>query len=382
MRAFVFTDKALAKRAGQFVWLSINTELAGNAAFLKKYPVQAWPSFYVIRPDTEKVAYRWMGGATVPQMEKILDDGRSAVRPARGSFEIALATAETLYGAGKNAEAASAYKSALAQAPRGWSRYGRTTESLLFALESSQDAEGCARTALAAYPKLGDSPSAANVPAAGLGCALDVPADKPGRVELVADLEKATRKALANPRIVMAADDRSGVYQVLMAAREDAKDEAGQQEMTREWSAFLDHEAAAAKTPEQRAAFDPHRLVAYIDLKQPEKAVPMLEASERDMPQDYNPPARLALAYKAMGRFDDALKASDRALSKGYGPRKVGYYRTRADIYQAMGKPAEAVATLETAIAFAQALPLEQRPENMVPSLEKKAEEIRKAGKP
>ena len=78
MRAFVFPDPALAKRAGQFVWLSVNTELAGNTPFLKKYPVQAWPSFYVISPDSETVVYRWMGGATVAQMEKILDDGLKA----------------------------------------------------------------------------------------------------------------------------------------------------------------------------------------------------------------------------------------------------------------------------------------------------------------
>ena len=63
----------------------------------------------------------------------------------------------------------------------------------------------------------------------------------------------------------------------------------------------------------------------------------MLEASERDLPDDYNPPARLAAAYKAMKRYDDALAASDRALAKAYGPRKIGILQTRADIYTAQG---------------------------------------------
>ncbi len=382
MRAFVFTDKSLARRAGQFVWLSINTELASNAPFLKKYPVQAWPSLYVINAETETVAYRWMGGATVPQMEKILDDGRSAVRPARNAFETSLARADRLYGAGKNSEAAAAYREALALAPANWSRYGRTVESLLFALESSHDAEGCARVARDAYPRVSESASAGNIAAGGLGCALEVPADKPGRAELVAFLEKATNAAMANPRLVMTADDRSGLYETLIDAREDAKDEVGQRKITQEWSAFLDAEAARAKTVEQRSSLDPHRLVAYLALKTPEKAVPMLEASERDLPRDYNPPARLALAYKAMGRFDDAIAASDRALAKAYGPRKVGILRTRSEIYQGMGKPDQAAATLETAISYAEALPEEQRTENMVSSLRKKVEEIRKPAKP
>src|SRR5512135_3239566 len=122
MRAFVFTDESLARRAGQFVWLSVNTELAKNADFLKKYPVQAYPSFFVIRPDTETAAYRWMGGATVAQLQKILDDGRRAVRPGRGEFETTLAKADRLYGAGKNAEAATLYRRVLALAPKGWGR--------------------------------------------------------------------------------------------------------------------------------------------------------------------------------------------------------------------------------------------------------------------
>ena len=55
MRAFVFTDRALAKHAGQFVWLSIDTEKAQNAAFVHKYPIRAWPSLYVIDPEKEAV---------------------------------------------------------------------------------------------------------------------------------------------------------------------------------------------------------------------------------------------------------------------------------------------------------------------------------------
>ncbi|MFY9552844.1 MAG: thioredoxin family protein, partial [Thermoanaerobaculia bacterium] len=73
MRAFVFTDQALAKDASRFVWLSIDTEKAQNAPFSSKYPIKAWPSFYVIDPRTETVALRWVGAATVSQLQKIFD---------------------------------------------------------------------------------------------------------------------------------------------------------------------------------------------------------------------------------------------------------------------------------------------------------------------
>src|SRR6476659_7242313 len=97
MRAFVFTDKALARRAGQFVWLSIDTEKQGNAPFLTKYPVEVWPSYYVLDPEAEKIARKWVGGATVRQVEKILDDGRSAVRGGEKGREEVLARADAFY---------------------------------------------------------------------------------------------------------------------------------------------------------------------------------------------------------------------------------------------------------------------------------------------
>src|SRR6478672_782209 len=139
MRAFVFTDKGLARRAGQFVWLSIDTEKQGNASFLTKYPVEVWPSYYVVDPQAEKIALKWVGGATVRQLDKILNDGRAAVRGGEKGLEETLARADAFYAGGKHAEAASAYREALAKAPANWPRYSRAVESLLFALQRVHD---------------------------------------------------------------------------------------------------------------------------------------------------------------------------------------------------------------------------------------------------
>lgn len=159
MRAYVFTDKALASEAGRFVWLEIDTEKAQNAPFKKQFPVVALPTMFIIDPATEKVALRWVGGATVPQLQKILADGRTAVlggkpatkdtggpTPTAGTQTVAavqaLARADALYGEGKDAEAVVFYREALEKAPEGWPQYGRTVESLLFALYRSEDVEG------------------------------------------------------------------------------------------------------------------------------------------------------------------------------------------------------------------------------------------------
>ncbi|MCU1229894.1 MAG: hypothetical protein JWO97_2778 [Acidobacteria bacterium] len=374
MRAYVLTDKALERYAGRFVWLAIDTENAKNAAFLKQFPIPVLPTLLVIDPKKEAVALRYPGGATVPQLKKLLDDGERAVKGKGNAADEALGRADRLASSGKTKEAAVAYDEAIKAAPKSWSRLGRASESLVLALSMAGQPEDCATRAAALYPKVRGTISGVNVAAVGVGCAGELPPENANRKPLLATLETATREAFDDKKIVMSGDDRSGLYQSLIDARDAAGDKEGAQKLTEEWSAFLDAEAAKAKTPEQRAAYDPHRLGAYMALKHPEKAVPMLQQTERDLPDDYNAPARLASAYKAMGKFDDALAANDRALAKAYGPRKIGIYRTRADIYTAKGDAAAAKETINEAIRYAESLPEGQKSDRTIAALKKKLE--------
>jgi tetratricopeptide (TPR) repeat protein len=376
MKAFVFTDKALQRHAGQFVWLSLDVEKAQNAPYKKRYGVEALPMFFVLDPKTEKPALRWVGGATAPQLQKILADGLGAVNGrARGVEEI-LARADRFYADADYAKAAAEYKEALRVAPPSWGRSARATESLLYALLETKDYAGCAKTARDAFARLRRTPSAANVAASGLSCALELPKENASRAELVDVLASASRQIIASSRKDLAADDVSAVYETLASEREAAKDEEGKKKILQERASFLEAAAARAKTPEARAVFDSHRLGTYLELGEPYRAVGMLRASERDLPDDYNPPARLAVAYKAMKKYDDALAASDRALAKAYGPRKLGILQTRADIYKEKGDVASARRTIEQAVELAESLPEGQRSERTIAALKKKLETL------
>ena len=98
----------------------------------------------------------------------------------------------------------------------------------------------------------------------------------------------------------------------------------------------------------------------------------MLQQSEKDFPSDYNPPARLAVAYNAMEKRDDAAAASDRALAKAYGPRRIGILQARADIEAGRGDAGASRRYLEEALRSAEALPEGQRSERTIASLRKK----------
>lgn len=375
MRAFVFTDESLGRRAGQFVWLAIDTEKPGNAALAKRLQIEALPTFFILDSNTGSAALRWVGGASVPQVEKFLADGRRAVGgPSRGVEEI-LARADHAFAVGDNAAAAKLYREAIAASPAGWPRYGRSLESLLFALTATKDNAGCARAAQESWTRLSKTPSAANVAASGLGCALDMEAAAPDRAKLLDILREETLLVVRSGRQDLAADDVSGAYQTLEDDRERAADAAGKTAMLREHAAFLEGRTKAARTPQGRAVFDAHRMIAYIDLGEPERAVPMLELSEKEFPDDYNPPARLAFTFDAMKRYDDAAAASDRALAKAYGPRKIGILQKRADIEEHRGDAAASRRYLEEALATARSLPEGQRSERGIAALEKKLEE-------
>ena len=372
MKAYVLSDKSLARHAGRFVWLEVNTDLTTNAGFQEKYPVEFWPTLYVIDPRQEKALLRFAGSATVAQLEKLFEDGERAYKGGVTGAEALLARGDALYGEGRSAEAAEALTEALAEAPADWSRRGRAVESLLTALYGAKQHEACARKALEELPRTPRSLSWANGALMGLSCALSLPEDHAAAKELRAATEAKVAEALAPPAIEMAADDRSGLYEVRVQAREAQKDAAGVKALSEEWLAYLEGEAARAPHPDARTVFDSHRMLAAMKLGAPERVIPAIEQSEKDLPQDYNPPARLATLYRLQGRLDDALAASDRALARVQGARRLTVLSNRADIHVARKDSASAAKTLEEAIAFAKTLPAAQVSPRAVAGLEKK----------
>lgn len=376
MRAHVFPSPSLAKHAGRFVWLAVDTEREANGAFLDRFPVEVWPTTFVVDPRTERAALKWVGSANAAQIERLLDDGERSVRgaPAEGA-DLALARADRLTGENQPREAAAAYREALDRGGAAWPGRARAVESLVAAHLGARDDAACAAAARELVPALARGPSFANAAAMGLSCALGLPDADRGRDEAIGALESLAQEAVGLDGLL--ADDRSGVYELLVEAREARGDPAGKRPLAAAWMAFLEAEAARAPSAEARAAFDSHLVVAAQKLGDPARAVPALEASERDLPTDYNPPARLALLYRDLGRFDDAHRALDRAFALVYGPRRVRLLETRAGVFEKQGQPDRARAAVAAALATAEALPAPQRSERVVARLRAELERRR-----
>jgi len=374
MRATVLRDPALVKLAGRFVWLEIDTEKEGNAGFLEKFPIEVWPTFLVIDPASEKPVLKWLGSASAADLATLLADGERAVKGGPGeSADALLARADRENGAGRTADAIALWEKALAAGGPAWTRRPRTLESLVSGLQAAGRSQRCADVAIAEAPGMARGQSFANVVAMGLSCANG--AEEPWARDAAAKLEPLAAEALKLPGIL--ADDRAGLYEQLVDARRKAGDEKGANARAEEWWSFLAAERDAGKTPEARTMLDAWIVGAALELHDPARAVPLLQASEKAAPKDYNPPYRLALLYLEMKKLDEALAASGRALPLAYGPRKVRVLAQRGSILEAKGDLAGARKALEEAIAFAGTLPPTQRNPRLVQRLEARLQKMK-----
>jgi tetratricopeptide (TPR) repeat protein len=350
LRAFVLHDPALAVASWRFVWLSIDTEKESNAPFLAKYPMQFWPTLWVIDPAIEKPAMKWPGSLTTPELLVLLDDAADAVKQKStgGEAGMALLRGDQAVAEGKRDDAIKAYREALAAAPAAWPRRARTVDSLVTQLASGDDA-ACLSLAEAELPRMPPGTNATNVAVMGLGCATKLPTAEPPPGAALAD---AVEKLAKDRSVAILADDRSGLFDGLNDwLGEHGKAAAPRRtDNAKAWAAFLEGEAKAAPSKKARIVFDAHRQLAYLALGEHDKAIAMLTESERDFPKDYNPPARLAKSYMEMGRLDEAEAAVKRSLTLAYGPRRLRIHHLEAKILQKKGDRAGAKRALAEAV--------------------------------
>jgi len=357
LKNFVFTDPALEAKRDDFVWASIDTEKESNAAFNAKFPITVLPTLWVIDPEKETPLVKWTGSLTAAELVALLEESKS---PADGARTAAFFRGNQLAAAGDTRGAIAAYRDALSGAPDGWPRRAAVIDALVMRLSDAKEHAACADLAATEGKRLPPGGSRTDTAVIGASCALSLPKTSADRGRLLGALRADLEHLTSDRSLPLLADDRSGAFEALVDVHKDAKDAAAVKRVAADWATFLEGEAARATTKEARATFDPHRLLAYIALDQPVRALAMLDETERDFPSDYNPPARLARAFFEMKRYDDAVAAADRALAKAYGPRKLRIFVTKADVLAAKKDVAGEKRALRDGIDYAGTLTLRE----------------------
>jgi thiol-disulfide isomerase/thioredoxin len=369
MRAFVLTDPSLAPLADDFVWLTIDTEMESNAPFVERFMNRVWPTLWVIDAERETPVLRWEGTATAPELLALLATVREGSGDGAAEPTVMFLRANQAAARGEAAEAEKGYRAALST--KGFADRERAVEALVGLLARKKDPRGCTDLAVAEADSMAPGTSRATLLATGLSCARDAK-----RGAAVRKLAAVAERAAMDPDPRTLADDRSALFEELVETKKHQGDETGARAMAQSWASFLEREAARAPTRQARAVFDPHRLSAYLAAGQPERAISMLAESERDFPEDYNPPARLALVYLTAKRPDEAKAAIERAGALVYGPRSLRVFALAADIAKARADRAGERSALEQALARTSRAVLNENQKKLRVVLEKRLRDL------
>jgi len=363
MRSNVLNDPALVKLAGQFAWLSIDSDQPANQKFVDKFATGGVPLFVVIDPATGRAVLNWYGTATAPQLIKLMGDGKRAMAGGVTGADALLARGDEFNGDKKPEDAAKLYEQALEMGGKNWPQRTRAIESLVMADQFGRRIDACVNTAVREAPGMPRDRSFVNTVYFGLGCAAS------GSPEL-RELEKLAEEGVKIPGIL--GDDTSSLYQQLSGIYRRDKDEADATRVANDWLHYLQEQIAKVPTAEARMGYDLHLVSVAVFLHKPELAVAEVERAERELPGDYNPPRLAATLYRQMRRYDDALAAVDRAIQKGYGAPKAQLYYVKGQILEQKSDAEGAKRAYSEGIAFARTLP-DETGKRIIAQLEKAA---------
>jgi hypothetical protein len=367
LKSFVLTDPALSEHKEAFTWLTVDSEKAENADLVERLGLRVLPTLWVLDPITEKPVWSWNGGLTATELTTALRDVRARAQTTARDKDLAAAQTDAANG---RAEGALAHYRAALDDRAPFPERARAVDAFVSLLEDREAKESkseCVAVARREGPSLPEGTYRVDVAVIGVRCAIDAKDD--AALESLAS-ELGTLTTSAAPTVL--ADDRSSAFEALVDAQKALGDKEGAKSTAARWAAFLEREAGHARTPAERVVFDAHRLGAYIELGDAARALPMLDASERDFPDDYNPSARKCRAFFELARFDEALAACDRALAKAYGPRRLRIHVLRADVYAKRNDRAGERAALEAALVDAKKLSLRPSYDRLRKSIEER----------
>jgi tetratricopeptide (TPR) repeat protein len=381
MKRFVFPDPGLRPVKDAVVWLSIDGENPKNNAFLDRFPLDAWPTFLVIEPRGERVVGRWIGAASVNDFRAFVQEGARAGAGKKPDP----ATAELHKGyearaKGDFAAAAGAYRKALQLTNKDDPARPERLVLLAMALARSSSAEAareCVQLGLREMHHTGDTSIATDFLAAADACAGRLPAGDPQVAELREKSIARLSTLVAKTDAPLSVDDRSDAQASLI----ELLDQSGRHEdavaVAKARLRLLEEAAAAAPDTTMASTFDAHRTDTYLYLKEPAKAEELLASREKQMPDDYNPPARLARVLLEEGKLPEAEAAVDRALAKmTRGQRRLGVLALKTRILDKEGKPSAAV--VQEQLDVLRELPRTQRNPELQAQLQKKLAEAEK----
>ncbi len=353
MQREVLSQPDLGVMSEHYVFAAIDTDRDENAPFLGRFPMKAWPTFFVLDPVDLRIVASRGGSLSLVEMHRFLEMGVAA-RTAHGhdtELTKTLSEAHALFGSKDFDHAADAYERASSVA---WSRRNEALLGAMRAFSSAKLDDRCRSFGLAHIADVDGSSAPGDFLYYLRECGHRAPA--PQSKEILDVVLTRLRGLSEHPPIGSSVDDQADVLDILSEAEGDAGDESEKRRAQQRRLTLLEKGAAEASSPEEARVHDYARMGAYLALGRGEEAVSMLRARTRELPDSYEAWARLGSTLHTLHREPDAKEAITRAIALAYGPRKLRYLALSAEIEMALGDREAQIATLRAEIAGHHAL--------------------------
>lgn len=365
-RDVLATPRFLAEGA-RFVFLAVDTDRPENAAFLARFAVKVWPTFFVIDPTSDAPLAVHPGSMSLDETMAFLDAAVAARAPTATNDPLVRALLAGHAALAKNDAKAAAQHYAIASA----SASPRRTEAIVAGLRAwsivaqDGDAAGCIAFAEKNAGLVVEGGAAGDALSYWLSCVDALPDAAAQKTQKAAVRERL--QALADsPAPGASVDDRADVLQNLADVAEEAGDAAAHRAAHEARLALLEADAQKQSTPEGQQVHDYARMNSLLALGRGDEAVALFTQRSAQLAGNYEPQARLASTLFKLKRFDEAQAAATRAVSLAYGTRRLRYLSLLADIEDARGDAAAARVARETLVKDGEALPAVMRDEKLI----------------
>jgi thiol-disulfide isomerase/thioredoxin len=353
MDAVVFGDPSLSGFASQYEFVAVDTERPQNEGFVSRFQMDTWPTFFVIRPSDLTLIGFWPGAGSVREMRDFLEQSLDAASALEGgSLPPHLAhflAGRRAQSQAEDAVAAREFGRAYDSMPPEWPRKSELHLGYIDALAKTRNFKRCAEVGKRHLDEVSGAAKPVQFAQRYFTCLSQT--SGPDRE---AEVQRALNKmrALAEtPNADMAFDDRVDALTMLATAYGVMGQKKEAAAVVAKRLALAEEAALATKDPMEARAFDRVRVLAYLDLGQPERAVELLEQSERAHPHGYATPALFSEVWFRLGRPEDGLAALDRAVTNSEGPRRCDYLKDKVTRLGSLGgRSQETIETLERLI--------------------------------
>ncbi len=352
MESYVLSDPSLVDFQRSFEFVSLDTEKPDNEAFLERFAMDTWPTFFIIDAKTQELIGFWPGAGSVDEMRQFLQQSLDAYDALSAGDESALSWLVKARRAQSQADfktAAEAFDKAYRLAPPNWPRQSELLQGYIRSLLKLRRIDDCV--------SLGDKHLDEVVGAARpiqfaqryFTCVGQ--SKQPGQQARVQRALNKMRGIAYGDSQHMSPDDRADALQILSQAYAQLGQTQAASQALQDRLALIEQAAAEADSPEQARAFDYSRAMAYVALGKSEAAIQLLNEREKQFPHSYEPPWRLSQVYKQLGQFQSAVQALERAVKRAQGPRQLSLLNQKAKLQLVLNDLPGRVRTLEQEVA-------------------------------